>query len=346
MKMLGAINLLADVGGSFWLPPSASSYAGESDWLFWFIMIICIVFFLLVAFLTALFAWKYRYREGAPVQESPKHSTALELTWTFVPTMLMVVIFVYGFKGFVRMSQPPPNSYEIVVYGSMWQFQFQYPNGHQDTELHVPLGVPVQYVLSSSDVIHGFYIPAFRVKKDIVPGRYNRIWAQAEVAGVYDIFCTQYCGDKHSQMRAKVTVEDRATYDKWLSDATLKDSQLPPVDHGRLLWNRKCSSCHTIDGTASTGPTWKNLFGHEVEFADGSKTIADENYIRSMITNPNNRLVKGFQPVMPSFQGQLKDATHDVDHLIEFIKSVSDKYTPPATTMTAGATSQPTAPPQ
>jgi cytochrome c oxidase subunit 2 len=339
----GALKLLSDVGGTFWLPPQASSYAQDTDWLFWFIFWICVFFFLLVAALVVTFAWKYRYREGVIQPDAPKHSTAMELTWTFIPTVIVLIIFVYGFKGYIRMNVPPANSMEMVVRGSMWQYQFEYPNGHTDKELHVPMGVPVEYILTSADVIHGFYIPAFRVKKDIVPGRYNKIWAMADHPGVYDVYCTQYCGEQHSTMRAKCYVESKADYDAWMASAVTADNTFAsPVEHGMKLYQKVgCMNCHSVDGKAGTGPTWMNLFGHQVVFSDGNAPlIADENYIRSMIVNPNNKLVSGFQGVMPSFQGVLKDKTHDVDDLIAYIKTLSDKYTPPATTAptTASAT--------
>jgi cytochrome c oxidase subunit 2 len=343
--MLGMLNILADVGGTALLPPSASSYAGDVDWLQGFILWICIIFFALVLVLLVSFCWLYRYREGVEQGPAPKHSTALELTWTFVPTVILVIIFVFGFKGFLRMSIPPPNPYEIVVQGRTWAWSFLYPNGHIDETLHVPPGVPVQYVLTSTDVIHGFYVPAFRVKKDVVPGRYNKMWAQADLPGTYDIYCTQYCGDQHSQMRSTVTVEPtRAAYDEWLRKATALDYAGPPAEVGaRLYRTRGCMQCHTLDGTHSTGPSWKNVFGYPVNFADGTSEIADENYIRSMIVNPNNKIVAGFQPVMPSFQGILKE--QDITDLIEFIKTKSDKYvasSQPSTESTTAPAAAPT----
>jgi len=358
-----ALNILADVGGSFWLPPRSSSYAEDNDWLFWFIMAVSIIFFLLILVLVVVFVWKYRYRPGVPMQDAPKHNTALELTWTFVPTVLVIIIFVYGFKGYLRMTVAPPNAYEIIVYGKMWKWTFQYPNGHQDDELHLPKGVPVSFILSSDDVIHSFAIPAFRMKKDVVPGRYNRMWAQADETGEFDIFCDQYCGDQHSEMRTQVvdgkriggvTVQSKAEFDEWLKRVST-EVWPTPWQHGKSLYAKKgCNACHAIDGSPTapkTGPPWVNLFGYPVNFNDGSSVIADEDYIRSMIVNPNNRIVAGYAPIMPSFQGQLQDKTHDVDDLIAFIKTLSDKYHPtgptsaPTTAPTSGPATAPAAPP-
>jgi len=339
--MTGAINLLADVGGSYWLPPRASGYAGASDWVFWFIMGICIFFFGLVAALVVTFAIKYRHREGVVTDTAASHSTALEITWTLIPTVIVFIIFYYGFKGYMAGTVAPSNAMPIVVNAVQWSYSFDYPNGVNDSEIHIPINVPVEFILSSSDVIHGFYIPAFRIKKDIVPGRYNKIWVQADQLGEYDIFCTQYCGLDHSGMRAKLYVQTPQQYAAWLDKKALEAASIPPVDHGKAIYTKFCNSCHTIDGSASTGPTWKNLFGYPVKFADSSSLTVDEDYLRSMILNPNNKIVAGFLPVMPSFQGQLKDRTHDVDHLIAFIKSLSDKGQPPALPGAAQPTTKP-----
>jgi cytochrome c oxidase subunit 2 len=345
------LNILADVGGTFWLPPRSSTYADDVDWLFWFIMAISVIFFLLITVLVVVFVWKFRYRPGVPMQDAPKHNTALELTWTFVPTVLVIIIFVYGFKGYLRMTVPPPNAYEIIVNGKMWKWTFQYPNGYQGDELHLPLGVPVSFILSSDDVIHSFAIPAFRVKKDVVPGRYNRMWAEPNEAGKFDIFCDQYCGDQHSLMRTQVQVESKAEFDAWLLKMSTKTYAFPYL-HGQDLYLHKgCNGCHAIDTSPSapkTGPSWVNLYGNAVNFTDGGSVIADENYLRSMIVNPNNRIVVGYQGIMPSFQGLLKDKTHDVDDLIAFIKTLSDKYHPsgPTSSPTSAPTTAPAAKPE
>ena len=157
----------------------------------------------------------------------------MELTWTFVPTVILVIIFVYGFKGFLQMNVAPPDPYEIVVQAHMWQYAFRYPNGWVDKELHIPANVPVRMIMNSSDVIHGFYIPVFRVKKDIVPGRYNTIWFDANKPGVYDVFCTQFCGDGHSEMRAKATVQSLAEYRAWLDNVWMG---LKPEELGAKLY--------------------------------------------------------------------------------------------------------------
>jgi cytochrome c oxidase subunit II len=323
--MLATLNMLADTGATYWQPVQASRVGGEIDWLFNFIMAICIFFFLLILFLLVLFGWLYRYREGYDPGEAPKHSTALELTWTFVPTVIMVVIFYYGFKDFMHMSVVPPNSYEIVVSARMWSYTFRYPNGHVDNVLHIPANTPVSFVLSSDDVIHGFYIPAFRVKKDDVPGRYNKIWVVATVAGTYDIYCTQFCGQDHSKMRAQCIVQDPDEFRGWLKNA---DANLgSPADRGKHIWEtRGCNQCHTIDGSANRGPTWKDVFGSKITFKDGTTLVADENYLHGVITTPNSKPIPGFDPIMPPTAGLLTDK--DVDNVIAFLKSDSSHYKP------------------
>jgi cytochrome c oxidase subunit 2 len=337
------IGLLAD----FWQPARASTVAGDIDWLFYLIYWICVFFFFLILILVVTFCWKYRYREGYNPGPAPKHNTAAELTWTFIPTVIVIFIFYYGFKGYLNIAVAPPNSYEIVVDARTWSYSFVYPTGHIDNVLHVPAHTPVQMILSSEDVIHGFYIPEFRLKKDIVPGRYNKLWFQSDLPDTYDLYCTQYCGQGHSQMRSTVVVMEPADFRAWLDKATEADNTGPPAELGKKIYlTRGCAGCHTIDGSKGTGPTWKNIYGYEVTFENAPSTMTDEAYIRSCILNPSARIVKGFANVMPSFQGVLKD--RDIDNVIAFIKTLSDKYHPEPTTRPANAavaTTQPSAMP-
>lgn len=335
--MNGMFNMLADVGGTFWMPPEASSMAGHLDWLFFFIFWICVFFFVLVLVLLVGFSWKYRYREGQPMLDAPKHNTALELTWTFIPTVIVIVIFFYGFHGYLDMMIPPPNSYEVDVTAHMWDYTFAYPNGQisDDTNMHIPVNTPVEFVLTSTDVLHGFYMPVFRIKKDAVPGRYNKIWVQATQEGTFDIFCTQYCGQDHSAMRRKVIVESRDKFVDWVNN--LGGGKLPPVERGRYLWQtRGCSTCHSVDGAATgKAPTWKDVYGSDVQTLSGPHH-ADENYLHEVITHPNIYPIAGFQPIMPPTEGLLNEK--DVSDIIKYIESISKNYHPTAglpTTTTA-----------
>jgi cytochrome c oxidase subunit II len=334
--MSAMLNILADTGGSFWMPPQGSDMAGDVDWLFFFIFYICLFFFLLILVLLVTFAWKYRYREGAPMLDAPKHNTAAELTWTFIPTLIVIVIFFYGFKGYLRLAVPPPDAYEVDVQAQMWHYNFNYPNGQTSDDtytdkyglvmpvMHIPVDTPVVFVLGSSDVIHGFYIPIFRIKKDVVPGRYNKIWVQATQTGTFDIFCTQYCGQDHSSMRAKVKVESRTDFIKWVNKLGGGNFKTP-ADHGQYLWKVKgCNSCHTTDGTDSgKAPTWKDVYMTEQVTTTGTY-MADENYLREVITHPNIHPFAKYNPVMPPTAGLVTDS--DINDIIAYIKTLSKNY--------------------
>lgn len=323
--MLYGLSILADMGGTFWEPPQASSVAPELDNLFYGIFWITVFFTLLITVLLVVFAWKYRYRPDYIPPEAPKHNTALELTWTFIPTVIVTVIFVYGFQRYMDLAVPPPDPYQITVQAHMWAYSFFYPNQHIDNELHVPLDVPVEVILNSSDVIHGFYIPAFRVKKDDVPGRDNRIWFKAVIPGTYDVYCTQYCGQGHSTMRAKVYVQPLDEYKKWLDTASKFVGT--PAEHGKYLWQtRGCNACHSIDGTSNRCPTWKDLFGSPVHLQDGSAVTADETYLRYVIEHPNSKPVVGFDKIMPPTVDAGLITENDIGDIILYLKTISVNY--------------------
>jgi len=336
--MISGLKILADGGvnwGDVWTPVSRSTVAPEIDAIFWGIMWTCVFFFLLVTTLLVVFAIKYRARPGIHNASGPKHNTAAELTWTFVPTVIVTIIFVYGFKEFMVMAVPPPDPYEVYVQASMWHFSFQYPNNHLDEELHIPINTPVQFVLNSSDVLHGFFMPVFRMKKDVVPGRYNKIWVQATEVGTYDIFCTQYCGQGHSTMRAHVIVQTLDDFKKWLSVASVFKGT--PAEHGKYIWQtRGCNQCHSIDGTTNKCPTWKDLFGSDVKLQDGTTVLADENYLFDVISKPNSKPIPGFEKIMPPTLGLVTDPEiHDV---IKYVQTLSSHYHPPALPTTEATT--------
>jgi cytochrome c oxidase subunit II len=318
--------LLGQSSGGFWMPPQASSVAGDVDGLFSFILWITIIFFLLNTALVTLFVIKYRYRPGREQAErAPSHSTALELTWTAVPTVLVLIIFYFGFRGFLHMSVMPPDAYEITVNAKMWNWSFTYPNGHTSPELHVPYNVPVRLVLTSEDVIHSFYVPQFRVKKDAVPSRFNRLWFQATERGTFDVYCAEYCGQMHSQMRAKVVVEDIDAFKKWLEDQSNWEKRMTPVEAGKMLINNNgCLQCHSQDGTIKNAPSFKDLFGKQEPLTDGSTVLVDEAYLRESLIDPAAKIVSGFRPLMPSYRPQLKD--RDLNAIIAYLKTISTNF--------------------
>jgi cytochrome c oxidase subunit 2 len=306
--------------GSFWLPPQISTVAHSVDWLFNFILAISVFFFILIVVLMVIFVLKYRRREGQLAEPSPSHNTALEVTWTVIPVILVVIIFFFGFKGFLDMATPPANAYEILVEGQKWNWAFTYPNGYVDENLHVPVDRPIQLVMSSADVIHSLYVPAFRIKMDVVPGRYSKAWFEATQPGEYDLFCTEYCGTSHSDMLAHVIVHPPGEFETWLEQASNFLETMSPVDAGRKLFQvRGCMQCHSMDGSAKTGPTLQGVFGRVEQMADGTSLTVDENYIRESILEPNARIVAGYEPVMPTYQGRLKD--DEIMAIIEYLKA-------------------------
>jgi cytochrome c oxidase subunit 2 len=319
---------VAPEGGTFWMPPAASTIAPHTDAVFYFIYTVSLFFFTLIVLLMAYFVFRYRRRvEGERGPGRTTHHTALELTWTAVPLVLVVLMFYSGFRGFMNLMNPPAGALDIRVLGQKWLWSFTYPNGHVDTELHVPVDTPVRLTLESNDVIHSFFIPAFRIKRDAVPGRYNRIWFQATRPGEYLALCAEYCGTQHSDMLARVVVHEPGLYEKWLAEAADPFRTRSLAEVGQLLVAKRCGGCHSVDGSANIGPTFKGIYEHSVTLADGSTVVADDNYIRESILEPRAKIVRGYEPVMPTFKGQLKD--REITAIIEYIKALSDEATKP-----------------
>ena len=206
LRILRGVQEATPKDGSLWMPPPVSTVAGHVDWLFYFILGVSTFFFLLIVALMVLFVVRYRRREGQGAEVSPSHNTALEVIWTVIPIVVVIVIFIFGFKGFLDMATPPANAYEIQVEAQKWSWSFTYPSGYVDSNLHVPVNRPVKLVMRSADVIHSLYVPAFRIKRDVVPGRYATAWFEATEPGEYDLFCAEYCGTSHSDMLAHVVV--------------------------------------------------------------------------------------------------------------------------------------------
>ncbi len=309
-------------GGGFWMPVQGSTGAAAVDRIFDLILWIAVFFFVLIVGLMVLFVVRYRRREGREdAEKSASHNTALEITWTVIPILIVIAIFAWGFKAYLDMNVAPANSYEVLVTGQKWKWLFTYANGHVDENLHVPVDVPVRLVMTSEDVIHGFYVPAFRLKRDVVPGRYVRIWFRAVKTGEYQIYCTQYCGTGHSDMWAKVIVHEPGGFERWLEEASDFLKRMSPAEAGeRLYRTRGCAQCHTVDGTVGTGPTLSKLFGHQVALEGGKTVVTDENYVRESILEPQAKVVLGFQAVMPTFKGHLTD--QEITAIIEYLKTL------------------------
>lgn len=320
LPLLAAAVSQADQG-SFWFPVQASRYAPEVDFLFDFILWISTAFFVVIIAVMAVFIIRYRRRAGVGPKKTPTHNTALELTWSILPGILLVVMFWMGAKAFIGLREPPDDSYEVGVTGQKWNWSFAYPNGHVDPELHVPVDTPVRLVLSSDDVIHSFFVPAFRIKQDAVPGRYTKLWFNAKETGTFQVFCAEYCGTKHSDMLTRVVVHEPGGFEKWLADASDFLAKLPPAEAGKKIYeSHGCKACHTVDGTPGIGPSWKGVYAHQRSFTDGTSEVALENYLRQSIVEPEAKVVAGFGPVMPTFKGKLKDA--EITAVIEFMKTL------------------------
>lgn len=313
--------LFAESAPSIWFTPQGSTTAVDVDWLFYFILGISIAFFIGIVAAMILFVVRYRRREGVGVEPSSHHNTALEITWSVIPLILALIIFYFGFAGYLDMTIRPSNTYEVQVTGQKWKWLFTYPNGHVDENLHVPSDVPTQLVMTSEDVIHSLYVPDFRLKMDTVPGRYSRMWFQPLGPGEHDLLCAEYCGTSHSDMIAKVIVHEPGGFERWLSDAAAAAMNASPAEAGaRLYQTRGCAQCHSVDGKAGNGPTFLGLFGSSHPLANGPNVEVDENYIRESILEPQAKVYAGYNPVMPTYQGRLTDK--EIGALIEYIKTL------------------------
>ncbi len=304
------------------LPAAKSTIASEVDALFSFVFIASILFFVLVIGGALYFIIRYRRRKGDGYTPDYSHNTKLEVVWTVIPTILVFVIFFWSFKTYLKMQVAPKDAIQIKATGQKWFWQFDYPEGASSTgELIVPRGKPVQVLLSSRDVIHSFYVPNFRVKMDALPNRYTMAWFEATETGEYDLFCAEYCGTGHSKMLAKVRVVEPEEYQQWLQSNNSLPEGMAMDQYGAQLYKTKaCVTCHTNDGAPGTGPSFLGLFGRTENLQDGSTVTVDENYLRESILNPQAKVVHGFQPVMPTYTGILKDK--EIDALVMYIKSL------------------------
>ncbi len=325
MSPFRPMTIPAQLGESLWLPEQASTVAPEIDETFWFVMWVSIVFFVIIVAGQAWFMIVYRRRAGWVEQRTAHHNYVLELSWSIIPTLLAGMMFIKGFLGFLDMRTPPQDSYDVTVVAKKWNWSFVYPNGAVVKDLHVPIDRPVRLVMSSDDVIHSLFVPAFRVKQDVVPGRYNYLWFNATKAGEYPLFCTEYCGTNHSEMLAKAVVHEEGDFDRWLVEERARILRMPPIQLGELLYNeRGCAQCHAPDTSTRVGPGFAQTYGAAHQFESGASVPGDENYIRESIVNPQAQVRKGFPPTMPTYKGLLDDA--EINGLVSFIKSKSPGY--------------------
>ncbi len=308
-------------GDTLFLSRSAISSAKVDD-VFYFILAICVALLFVITFLMIYFLIRYNRRKH-PVAAPIDGNSRLEIAWTVAPTILVLGIFYYGWTGFVYLRAVPTGAIPIKVIARMWEWRFHYANGKESSTLVAPIGKPVVLLLNSRDVIHSFYVPAFRIKEDAVPGRENYLWFEAKKKGGYDVLCTQYCGLRHSDMIARILIVDEAEYETWL--ASDKDSLPAGAMAGafKTMADKGCLKCHSSDGTKLSGPTFKGLFGNDRKLMTGSKerTVkADETYLRSAIVTPGEDLVAGYKDIMPKPGSDLTE--QDIEIMIEYIRNL------------------------
>ena len=306
----------------FMLPPAKSTTAEATDALFHFINVTSIILLLGITVAIIYFSWKYRRRSDDDVTPVIAHNSKLEITWSVIPLILVMIVFGWGFTGYINLITPPDDAYEIRVVGKSWLWEFHYETGHVSVnELHVPVNRPVKLVMSSDDVLHSFYIPDYRVKMDVLPNRYTSLWFEATEISESVIYCTEYCGTAHSNMLATAHVHSQEDFETWLESAGSADDDMDPVELGEQLVTRNaCNTCHSADGARLIGPTFQGLWMAERTMQDGEVVVADENYIRESILEPNARINEGYDPVMPSYAGSLND--RQIDAIIEYIKTL------------------------
>ncbi len=340
----------------FWLPPQASTYAHHVDMLYWFIFWISVVNFVLILGGMGYLLAKYRRRGPEAPKNVLEHSRVLELTWTIMPTIICVIIFYWGFVGFMDMYIIPDNTYEVRVKSYKWNWEFTYPESQfgrfptQDPSetiqvrnpetgeiedkqlpvLYVEVGTPVKLVMTSSDVLHAVFIPAFRAKRDVVPGRYNSMWFEPTEEGVFPLYCAEYCGDSHWAMKAIVRVLPSGHLEQTLAESYRDIIAKDPADFGEFLYTaRGCASCHSIDGTRRIGPSFKGIWGERHEMTDGTVVEVDENYVLESIRYPAAKIVAGYDNRMPPYPESALPM-EEVDGLIAFFKKLSGIEPPPA----------------
>jgi cytochrome c oxidase subunit 2 len=322
------------------IPEQASTMASDVDQLYWFIIGVTAFFGILVCVLVVYFAVKYRTDDPLKVGAPITGSIPLELAWSIIPFLISVVIFVWASQVFFDLYRPPDQTLEIYATGKRWMWKFQHLDGKAEINtLHVPVGRPVKVTFTSEDVLHSLYFPSFRTKADAIPGRYSTVWFEATKTGEWHIFCAEYCGTRHSGMIGTVTVMEPAAYQAWLSG---NEGGGTLASRGERLFSElACNTCHINDGSGR-GPSLVDKFGTEEQLANGSIVNVDETYVRESILTPQLKVVAGFQPVMPTFQGLVNE--EGVLALIEYVKSLQSSPGGAAAASTAGAPAA--APPQ
>ncbi len=292
--------------------------AGRVDALYLFLVGLTAFMTILIATLVVVFMVKYKRRDPNSIGARIHGGMALEITWSIIPLIVVMGIFVWSTRIFFAIARPPAETMNIYATGKQWMWKFQHMDGQREiNELHVPVGRPVKMIMTSEDVIHDLSFPAFRVKADVIPGRYSHLWFEATRAGEYHLFCAEYCGTRHSGMIGRVVVMEPDDFQAWLSDGVQEGSMASAG--GKLFQDLACNTCHR-PGAQGRGPMLQNLFGREITLQTGEHVIADEAYLRESILRPGEKVAAGFQPIMPTFQGLVSE--EGLLQLIEFVKSL------------------------
>ena len=297
-------------------PEQASSIARSVDYLYFFITAVTVFFTTVIFAVIFFFMIKYRRRSPGERPKAIEGSLPLEVLWTAIPTLIVAVIFVWSASLYYRNSVPPKGAMEIFVTGKQWMWKVEHPEGQREiNELHVPLGRPVKLTMTSEDVIHDFFVPAFRVKKDVLPGRYTTLWFEPTKLGTFHLFCAQYCGAFHAGMIGSVIVIQPDEYDRWLAGGVQGES--PEAAGEKLFLQQGCGTCHLANNTGPA-PSLLGMYGQPVLLTTGETVMADDAYTRESILAPRAKIVKGYIPIMPSFQGQLTE--EQIGNLIAYIR--------------------------
>jgi cytochrome c oxidase subunit II len=298
-------------------PERASSMAGQVDAIYVFLLVICGMVALLVFTCLLYFAARYRSRAGV-VAEQIEGSTPLELTWSIIPLCVFMVFFAWGAVVYFKQRTPPRDATEVYVVAKQWMWKLEHAEGQREiNELHVPVGRDVKLIMTSQDVIHSFFVPVFRMKQDVLPGRYTVAWFRATKPGTYHLFCAEYCGTQHSGMIGSIIVMQPAQYEAWMSGGPAGPLS---ASGEKIFAELGCSTCHRTD-TQGRGPNLQGVFGKPVLLEDGRTVVADENYVRESILDPGAKIVNGFKPVMPTFQGLVSE--EQLNALVAYVKSLS-----------------------
>ncbi|HSB27841.1 MAG TPA: cytochrome c oxidase subunit II [Pyrinomonadaceae bacterium] len=328
------------------VPDSASTFSWKVDAVYFYLSGVTLFFTLLISALLIFFVLRYRRRSPYEIPRPVAGSHKLETLWTVIPFVIAMTIFGWSAKVYFEQYSPPQNAIEVYVVGKQWMWKIQHSTGQREiNELHVPVGKKIKLIMTTEDVIHDFFVPAFRMKADVVPGKYTTQWFEATKTGTYHLFCAEYCGMNHSGMIGSIIVMESREFDNWLSGNV--GNTTPAVAGQQLFQTLGCVSCHGANGEGGRGPTLAGLFGRDTRLADGQTVRADEPYIRESILNPQAKLVEGFGPIMPTFQGQVSE--DQLVQLLAFIKSLqisNPQQSTPASSPSPSRTQSPPAVPQ